>query len=151
MALAGDASRLELRACRGDVRIEARAGGGNQVYRDVGIRVLRLQRCDIGGDTVDQLLVRRGVVGAARVGGVIAVACSRWPGVEVLRAGKRLADDARADELAILLDQLAVRLVLEENLREAGDEVGIDEAEDEGRDDGVKNSGDKVATHGGIP
>src|SRR5713101_115654 len=106
MAFTGDASHLELRACRGDVRIEAGGRGCDQVYRDVGIRALRLQRCDIGGDTVDQLLVRRGVVGAARVGGVIAVAGSRRPGVEVARAGKRLADDARADELAVLLDQL---------------------------------------------
>jgi len=65
--------------------------------------------------------------------------------VEVARCGEGLADDARADELTVLSDELAVRLVLEEHLSDPGDDEWIDEAEDNGGDDCVENGGDEIA------
>ena len=73
-----------------------------------------------------------GRVGAAGGGGVVAVACGGGARVEVGCAGEGLADDARADELAVLLMSWPLALSCEEDLRDAGDDERIDDAEDDG-------------------
>jgi hypothetical protein len=62
-------------------------------------------------------------------------------------SGEGLAKDAQTDELPVLLDQLPVGLILEEHLRDAGDDEGIDQAEDYCGDDGVEDGGDEDVAH----
>ena len=68
--------------------------------------------------------------------------------MEVGGGGEALADEMRADELAIALNELAVGLAVEERLREAGDDEGVEDAEEDGGDDGVEDGGEDVTTHG---
>src|ERR1700741_5492080 len=53
---------------------------------------------------------------------------------EVFRVGERLADQSRAEHLAVFLDQAAIGLVLERHLADAGDEQRIGEAVEDGHD-----------------
>jgi hypothetical protein len=64
----------------------------------------------IGRNTLDQLLRRRTEIRARRACGVIAHAGGRWTAVEVPLAREALADQLGADDLAVLLDQAAIRL-----------------------------------------
>ena len=128
--LARHARHLERGRRRADVRIEP--GCPSVVTRSIGTgdaRILGLEPRDVGRDPVDQLLVGRTEVRSRRGPGVVAAAGRRRPRVEVARRGERLADDARADDLAVALDQLAVGLVREQHLRQAGDDERIDEAQ----------------------
>jgi hypothetical protein len=54
--------------------------------------------------------------------------------VKVARYCKRLADDAGANELAVLVKELAVCLVLEEHLSDTCDDEWVHKAKDNGSD-----------------
>jgi hypothetical protein len=49
--------------------------------------------------------------------------------MKIARASKSLADDSRPCHSAIPLDELPIRAVMKQNLREAGDCERIDQAE----------------------
>ncbi len=123
----------------------------DEIDRDRGVGVVELVDGDIGGYAVEELLVRGRVVGAAGVGGVIAVAGGGGTRVEVAGRAEGLAEDARTDEGAVLGDELSVGLVLEEELRQAGDDERVGDSEEEGRDDGIEDGGGEVAFHGALP
>src|SRR5262249_35303968 len=99
---------------------------------------------DGGLDGVDQLLVRRSEVRAARIGRVVAVAGRRETAVKVGSAGKTLADDRGPDRPPVAHDELTVRLVAEERLRETRHDEGIHEAQQDGRHDGHQGGDQEI-------
>ena len=78
---------------------------------------------------------------------VITGAGGRWPGVEIPGRRERLADDARADEPPVALDQLPVRLVGEQRLRQPGDQQWVRQSEQNRGHDGHQGRGTKVLHH----
>jgi len=52
--------------------------------------------------------------------------------------------------LAVPLEKLAVRFVLEEHLSDTGDDEWVRETEDNSSDQRVEDGSDEVATHGTI-
>ena len=149
-ALARDAGDLEQGGGRADVRIETGSRAGHQVDRDGHARIVLLEARHVGGHPVDQLLVGRPEVRARRGARVVARASGRGPRVEVARRGERLADDARPDDLPIALDQLAVSLVGEQDLGEAGHHERIDKPEQYGRDHRHQERGLQMVGHGEV-
>ena len=78
---------------------------------------------------VDQLLIGRAVVRSAGSGRIVAVVAGRRGArMEVFGLGEILADQRGADDLPVLRDQAAVGLVRKENLADAGDHAGINQA-----------------------
>src|SRR5262249_15997762 len=55
------------------------------------------------------------------------------PAVEILVAGEFLSDQRRADDLAVLLDHAALRLVRKDDAGNARHHEGINEAGDDGQ------------------
>src|ERR1700737_4388785 len=141
VTFAGDASHLELGGGGSDVGVEAGGGGGDEVDGDVSVGVVELVGSYVAGHAVDELFIGRGVVGAAGVRCIVAVASRGWAGVEVGGGGEVLSDDVRADEFSVFSDQLSVGLVVEEELGYSGDDKGVDEAEEDGGDCGEGGGG----------
>ena len=54
-------------------------------------------------------------------------------------------------KLAVFVDELTIRLVVKENLCDAGNSVGIDDAEEDGSDDGIENCSNEMTTHNRCP
>ena len=73
---------------------------------------------------VGELEVGRALVGAGGGGRVVAGAGRGGTRVEVLGPGERLADQLAADDSPVHLDQRAVGLTREEELREPGHDAG---------------------------
>ena len=73
-ALPSDARNLKLRGCRGDLGIQARGGGGEEIDGIELRGILFMQGLGVGLNAVDQFLVGGSEVGAAGVGGVVSVA-----------------------------------------------------------------------------
>ncbi len=120
------------------------------VTRSMGtgaFRVLGVGRGCVVLHAVDQLLVRRAEIGAAGVGGVIAVSRRRSARMKVAGAGEWLSHDPRADDSAVAHDELAVGLVGEEHLRDAGDDQRINDSQQNGRGDGHQDCGNKILFH----
>ena len=152
-AHARDAVGLDPRVGLGDVRVDARRGGRHRVDRDPGggepgrVGPLQLQ---VGRQLVAVEVPGRGLVRAAvgeeGPGGVVARL--RRPRLEVPRIGsrdrvavrvlaagvddERLGEELRADDLAVALDLRAVGLVVEDDLRDAGDDQRVGDAEQHG-------------------
>ena len=76
---------------------------------------------------VDQMLVGRSQVRRRGIRSVVSVSRCRRPRMKIGCAGKRLADDSRTHDLAVLHNQLAVGLVLEQHLRQSSDHQRIDD------------------------
>src|SRR4030095_2666071 len=110
-ALAGNTLQLELGGCRSDVRIKAGSGCRHEVDRNFLPRIVCLSRRDVTLDSIDQLLIRRTQIGASGVGSIVTVACGGRSGVKVSRPGEALTNNAGTYNLAVLLNQLTVRLV----------------------------------------
>ena len=69
------ASYLVLRRCRCDVWIQAGGRGCNQVDGNIGAGMVCVRCSSVSLYAVDELLVRRRIVGATGVRGVITIAC----------------------------------------------------------------------------
>src|ERR1700738_5395817 len=67
--------------------------------------------------------------------------------MEVTVAGEVLPDDGRADDYAILRDELAVGLIAHGELCDSRNHQGIDDAEKNGGDQCVTNCDDERAAH----
>src|SRR3569623_1240891 len=73
------------------------------------------------------------------------------PAAEVPVAGERLADQRRADHLAVLLEQAPLRLVREQDAGDAGHRQRIDEAGDDRQGDDKHDGGTDFLEHDGAP
>ena len=111
--------------------VTASTGTSASAPRPFSARYASTRSCD----RREEVRVRRAEVRAARRGAVVAVTGRRRPRVEVLRRREVLADQRRADDDAVALDQRAVRLVVEHDLTDAGDEQRVHEAAQDGEDD----------------
>ena len=124
----GDARHLKQGSYRRDVRVEAAAGGGDQVGRHRGTWVLGSSLSTSARTAVDERATGRAKVRAAGGAGIVAVfAGGRRPAVEVTVAGEVLADQLRADHMAVPFDQAAVGLVREGHLGDARDHERIED------------------------
>ena len=125
----GNAGNLEEGGIGGDVGIETRGGGGDQVDRDGLAGILGGQLIDVALDPRYESLVGLGQVRATGGGGVIAVARRRGPGMEVLVGGEALGDQLGADDRAILeLDEASRSFVRKDHSGDASDEQWITQA-----------------------
>ncbi len=151
-----DPGDLDLRVLRGDVRVEAGAGGGDGVGRHVrGPDLVRRRGVvrDHGvlgvGDQLDQIRVVAGLVGGAGEDqgvllvdavGAEAIGGARLEPLQVRPGGLLgvvgvllgqvvgLADEGRSDDLPVLvLDLGTVGLVAERDLGDAGDGERVDD------------------------
>ena len=86
----GDAGNLEIGGVGGDVRVEAGAGGGDQVDGNGLAGVLFGELVDGALDAVNKSFVGLGQVGAAGGCGIVAIAGGRWAGMEVSIRGEAL-------------------------------------------------------------
>ncbi len=96
-----------------DVRVKTRARGGNQIHRDgLGVgRIGGFQCGDAGFDRLQQGRVGRAEVGPGGSRGVIRIRSGgRKASPEIFRVVERLADQTRANSLAISDDQAAIGL-----------------------------------------
>ena len=133
----------------------------HEVDRDRRRRVFRLELFGIILDAVDQRLARRPEVRAAGiVGGIghgdsfrrivrVGLGRRRGTAVEIFVIRKVLADQLGADHRAVLLDQAAIGLVREEELREPGHAERVDKTGDDGHDDDHHDGGTDLSQHGG--
>ena len=71
--------------------------------------------------------------------------------MEVARACEDLADQPRADGLAVSLDEPAVRTVGEGDLRDACDDQRVDESGQHGEREKGEQRGEELAAHQTIP
>ena len=69
--------------------------------------------------------------------------------MEVARAGEGLADEMRANQVAVARDELAFSLLWEEDVSEAGNDERVADAQQNGGDESVENGGDEKFFHGG--
>src|SRR5215471_14358172 len=90
----GHARNLELSGRRGDIGIEARPGGCDQINWNRRARVLSLQRSDVALHALDQLLIRGSKIRSTRAGSVVSIAGGGWPAMKIAGARERLANDA---------------------------------------------------------
>ena len=67
--------------------------------------------------------------------------------MEVPRRREALTDQARADDDAVALDERAVRLVREAELRDAGDRERVDDPEDDREGNEGEQRGEELAPH----
>ncbi len=98
-ARACHARDLILRGSQGNVRIEAAAGGSNEVHRHrVGVAgIRRAQSRDTQGDSFGERRIRGRLVGAGRSRAVVGLrTCGRRATPEVPRAGERLPEQGRS-------------------------------------------------------
>jgi hypothetical protein len=58
-----------------------------------------------------------------------------------------LSDDPGTDQLAILVDQLAIRLIVKQHLRETRNNERIDQTKNDRGNDGVEHGSDEMTTH----
>ena len=117
-----------IRPRRADMRIEPAGGSGDQIHGHgrLVVRVRVAQRLDARGHGFGERGIQRALVGAAGGASVVRVGRGgRGTAPEVLRIGERLTDQLGAHRLAVALDQAAVRLVGERDLRDAGDHQRI--------------------------
>jgi hypothetical protein len=102
----------------------------------------------VGVDARDERLVRLREVGAAGAGCVVSVTGVGRTAMEIAGAREALTDDGGANDLTVAGDELAVGLVAHGELREAGDDERIDDAEENRRDDSEADRDDEGAAHG---
>ncbi len=146
VVLHGDPVDLEFGVGRGDVGVQAGAGGGDGVRGHLGRldgvagHGVVLHHGGLGLlDLPEQHLAVRGEVGRAGDGqpvpGVDRVLpeAVRGAWLEVPEAVALLADQGRAGDLAVGLDLRAVRLVVEESLGDAGDDERVEDAGQQGQ------------------
>jgi hypothetical protein len=145
LPLARDARHLEVGRRGREVGIEPGGRGGDQIDRNRRARVLLARRRDVGFDVVNQLLVRRAELTARRIRRVVSGAGGRGPRAKVPGRRESLADDPRADDLSVPLDQLSVGVVGEDSLRDTRDRERIDDAEQQGCDDRHQGGGGDIA------
>jgi hypothetical protein len=68
--------------------------------------------------------------------------------MEVFGPSERLPDQARADGLAILLDDLAVGAIAKERLRKRSDRERIDHSKDRGSNQSEPDGNEQILFHG---
>ena len=139
LARGGDGGRLRQRELRRDMRIEAGSRSRHRIrshHVDAARREFRLDR---GVYAIDELLRGGPEIGAAgvrriirrvdRLARIIRVGRARRRGaaMEIVVCGEVLTDQPRADDYAFALDEAAIGLVAESDLREAGDRQRISE------------------------
>jgi len=93
---------------------------------------------------VDQGFVGRSEVRTAARCRIVSGACRGRTRVKVSGAGKGLTDDSRADQLAILFDELAIGAIAKEKLCEPGNAQRIDHAKQDGGDQGKQDGDDQI-------
>ena len=139
----GDAASLQAGVGHGDVRVEPRRRGGDRVDREPGalagrsfsVRYAATRWRTPANDSSTSLVAGSSFCRRAASGSTARGSRRRWrgrrtrrpggrrPRVEVLRLGEVLADERRADDLAVLvLDEGSVGPVAERDLADAGDE-----------------------------
>ncbi len=103
-------------------------------------------------DPVDQLLIGRSEVRAARAGRVVAVgAGGRGPRMKVFVLVERLGDQLGADRLAVALDDAAARLIGKDRTSDPGDQRRIETAADEQQHDGEADGSIQKPSMGETP
>src|SRR5215470_5305602 len=112
--------------------IKPAAGRGHEIGWDLRRRIFLSQLVNVALDALDQRLVGRPEIrspGVCRVvrcrnslGGVVGVWSSRrrWPAMEISLARELLADQGRPYHLAVPLQKAALRLIGEDDVRDAG-------------------------------
>ena len=120
---------------------------GNQDYVR-GDRIKRPQGGGLSSDPFSQGLIHRTHVGTARGRGVIAGPCRRRARMQVLRLGKDLADQGRADDRApVIPNKAAVGLIRESRLGHPGYGQGIGQTEQQGEQAHRDQGRAKVGEH----
>src|ERR1700760_185349 len=94
---------------------------------------------NVGVDACDQLCTGLREVGASRRGRVVAVAGGRGTAVEVSGAGEVLADQSRANDFAVLRDEAAIGLSVEEEMGEGGRRERVEHTQQKGADGGEQD------------
>ena len=109
-----DAGRLRQRVRRADLRVEAAGRSGDRVggNRAGVIRIVFAELRGVFLQTIGQRRVGGPEVRAAGVRRIIRIL--RGPRMKILRLREILADDFRADDLAVALDQAAVGLLVKQ-------------------------------------
>src|SRR5882724_3759430 len=139
---------LELGACRGDLGVETRGGSSYQINRHWDVRIFTLQGGHVALHAVDQFLVRRSQLRSVGIGGVVVH--SRWPRVKISRPREPLTNDARSDNSPIRLDQLPIRFIVKQDLRESRDHERINDSEQDRGRDSHQDGSDKILLHNAL-
>src|SRR5262249_40268574 len=84
--------------------------------------------CD---ERVSELAIRGSLVRSRRRGRVVPASRTGSARMEILGTRERLTDERTADHSTIHGHERSVRLPVEQHLREASDDAGVDEARDE--------------------
>ena len=145
-----DAPHLVVGRRRTDVRIEPAGRCRHQVlrHRCLVVRIGLFQGGNALLDRVDQRRIGRTLVGAARRHPVVGLRTGgRRAAPEVLRIRKRLADQRRADRLAVAHDQAAIGRVAHRELRHAGDDARIHDPGHDRQQEEQDRGGGNVAFH----
>ncbi len=145
--------------------IEAAARGRHQIDRDRGRRdspAFSLSTSPL--HAIDQRLVGRAEIRAAGIGGVVGRVARSWSDPsgrarsvadgrpwKYLSLGEDLADQRGADDLAVLLDQAALRLVGEDHAGDAGHRQRIGQAGDQRQRDDEDDRRADFLQHGLSP
>ncbi len=143
-------ARLVARRGEADLGIEAARRRRHQVdrHRRGVAGVGGAQRLDAPLDRIEQRRIRRPLVRAARAAAVVGHRRGRrGTAPEMLRIAEVLADQPRADGLAVALDQAAARLVRERRLRHAGDDERIGDSGDQRQQHEQHEGGTKGGVH----
>jgi K+-transporting ATPase ATPase B chain len=143
----GTGDRYSLRIDR-DTRLVGRSG------ERIGHGRLALAPYGVDSrDEADEQRVRRTEVRGGRGRGVVAGPRRRRAGLEVpgqrvaTVVGEALAEEGRSHELAVSIDERSVRLVVELDGGEAGEDEGVAEAEDERQTEDHDQAGDELPAH----
>ena len=150
----GDARRLQAGVRDGDVRIEAGAGRGDGVHRHLVVRREAVQlavRRDALLHRVQEVRIRRAEVRRRAGRTVVAVACSGRPRVEVAVVGEVLADEARADDDVVALEQRPVCAARECHLCDPGHDERVDDSGEHRQRQEGEQRGDELAPDHDIP
>src|ERR1700730_13335416 len=138
---------LEFCGGRGDVWVQARARGRDQVNRDWNIRILRLQLLYITPYSFDQKLVGGTEIGAAAGSRIVSGSGAGRPRMEITRLRERLSDDPRAHNLAVSFDQLSVGSAGEQHLSQTCDGQGVKHPEHHRRNQSEPQRDQKILFH----
>src|SRR5689334_15773222 len=71
--------------------------------------------------------------------------------MEIAGTGEALSDEARSDGFSVFLDELTIRFLRKDQLRETGDDQGINDPQQDGRCDRHQDRGNQVFLHGYLP
>jgi hypothetical protein len=123
-ALTGHTRNLEVGCGRRDMRIDPGGRRRHKINGHRGVRILLACGLDVGRDGVDQLPVGGPELAACRISRVVARSCGRRPRPKVAWRRESLPDDPRSNYRPIALDQLAIGLIRERDLRDGRDRNG---------------------------